>query len=98
MDIKIDIMKKYGFYALLIAAVMYISLFTQMADSLGLDTVQFKLDFNNPKIYEKIGRNIQMLHDKKFYGTPTLVIGNKMYVNIKNAQRLTQLIDKQLSK
>ena len=75
-----------------------LKLYMQAADSLQLDTVRFKRDFNNPAVYDAINKNINLLHERKVFGTPTVVIGNKMYVEISSTQHLSQLIDKQLKK
>lgn len=75
-----------------------LSLYTHAADSLGIDTVRFKRDFNNPAVYDAIGKNMDLLHEKKIFGTPTVIIGGKMYVDVNSTGELSRLIDKQLKK
>jgi 2-hydroxychromene-2-carboxylate isomerase len=75
-----------------------LKLHVRAADSLQLDTVQFKRDFNDPSVYDAISRNIDLLHERKLFGTPTVVIGSKMHMDIRSAKQLGQLIDKQLKK
>lgn len=75
-----------------------LKLWIHVADSLQMDTAKFRRDFNDPAVYDAINKNIDMLHDRKIYGTPTIVMNNKIHMNILSVKQLQQIIDKQLKK
>ena len=50
----------------------------QKAAEVGLDLVQLDKDMRDPKIQEKIDRNIQLARIMGINGTPTLIIGDEL--------------------
>ena len=76
---------------------MDIRKYVKYANHIGMDTVQFKKDFDDPGIYELISNNLQILGKKGVFGTPTIVIGKRMYFNISSVDELSALIEKHLN-
>jgi len=62
-----------------------------------MDTIQFKKDFDDPGIYELISNNLEILGKKGVFGTPTIVIGKRMYFNISSENEFSELIEKYLN-
>jgi len=63
---------------------------------IGLNTVRFKRDFNDPVIFNTINSNIETLYKKGIFGTPTIVVGNRMYLNVHTEDELTKIIEKEI--
>lgn len=76
---------------------MDIRKYVKYANDIGMDTVQFKKDFDDPSIYELISNNLQILGKKGVFGTPTIVIGKRMYFNISSVDEFSALIEKHLN-
>lgn len=70
--------------------------YLKYAGETGMDTVRFKQDFNDPVTFDTINRHIETLQQKGIFGTPTIVIGNRMYLNVSTEDQLTRLIEKEL--
>ena len=70
--------------------------YMDFASKIGLDTVIFKKDFNDPAIFDKIKYRLETLENKGIFGTPTIVIGKRMYLNVHTEKDLARLIEKAL--
>ena len=73
-------------------------LYVKLAYKAGLDTVRFKRDFNDPVIFNTINSHIETLYNKGIFGTPTIVVGNRMYLNVNSEAELSRIIDSALKK
>ena len=47
-------------------------------------------------MYYTINRHIETLYEKGIFGTPTIVVGNRMYLNVYTEEELKRIIDKAL--
>ena len=47
-------------------------------------------------IFNTISSNIERLYKKGVFGTPTIVVGNRMYLNVQTENELTQIIEKEI--
>ena len=70
----------------------------KFAKEIGLDTIRFKQDFNDPEIFNTINSHIASLYNKGVFGTPTIVVGNRMYLNVNTVNELTRIIDNAIKK
>jgi len=64
-------------------------LYVKLAYKVGLDTVRFKRDFHDPLIFHTINNHIETLYKKGIFGTPTVVVGNRMYLNVNTETELS---------
>ena len=53
-------------------------LFVSYAEELGLDTEQFRADYNSDAIKERVARDLQDSQDLELPGTPSLVLNNEV--------------------
>jgi hypothetical protein len=75
-----------------------ITKYVRFANEIGMDTIRFKKDFDDPDIYHMISNNLDILAKKGIFATPSIVIGKRMYFNIQNEKELSYLIDSHLKK
>jgi protein-disulfide isomerase len=68
---------------------------TDLAYTMGMDTMQFNKDFDNYLLRDTITRNINALASKGLFGTPTIIIGRKLFMNVNSVDELSALIDKE---
>jgi len=72
--------------------------FIQNKRTIGFDTIQFRKDFNDPEIFNTINSHIESLYKKGIFGTPPIVVGNLMYLNVHTMDELTKIIDNTLKR
>ncbi len=53
--------------------------YIKLAESIGLDIDQFKIDVEHPDIGEQINKTLDMARDLGIRGTPGFIIGEKIY-------------------
>jgi thiol-disulfide isomerase/thioredoxin len=73
-----------------------ITKYIKFANEIGMDTIRFKNDFDDPDTYHMISNNLDILSKKGIFATPSIVIGKRMYFNIQNEKELSNLIDSHL--
>lgn len=67
-----------------------------IAETLNLDLKQFWHDFNDTHLYKKIEKNLMKIRDAGIYGTPTIMINNKLIYNSSNLEEILNLLNESI--
>lgn len=69
-----------------------------LAKQLNLNIDKFKQDYKDTIVYNKLKKNIAKLNEKKFYGTPTIVINGKIVLDSFSIKEIEEIINEDLKK
>ncbi len=67
------------------------------ANQLNLNMDQFNSDINDPELKNEIEMNVKKIKAAGYYGTPTVVINNKIVLNSFSADEISKSIDSELA-
>jgi protein-disulfide isomerase len=69
----------------------------KMANDLNLDVVKFKRDFQEIELTSRINENLQKINSVGIYGTPTIVINNKLVYNSGSLDEIENLLNNEMN-
>jgi thiol-disulfide isomerase/thioredoxin len=67
-----------------------------IAKNLKLDMKKFEIDFNSKAIADKLQNNIRLLDSYGIYGTPTIIINNRLIFNSKSLDEIEEMLKRVL--
>ncbi|MFB6226097.1 MAG: DsbA family protein [Candidatus Paceibacteria bacterium] len=70
------------------------SLFVSYAEEIGLDTEQFKQDYNSDKVEENVRSDMRSASEFNLQGTPSFIVGNKVLDQLpRTAEKFANIIN-----
>lgn len=70
--------------------------YLKLASKAGLDSSRLHNDISDPKIYQLIIKNIEYLHSKHIFGTPTIIINGRLIMDVSNQELIEKIIEDEL--